>query len=93
MEPVYQVGVAGCGMISEVYIRNLQTLFSVKQVFRIIKQINAAGTTILLIEQNARQALGISDYTYVLENGHITLEGPSAQLLADPAVQKAYLGD
>ena len=65
----------------------------VKQVFRIIKQINAAGTTILLIEQNARQALGISDYTYVLENGHITLEGPSAQLLADPAVQKASLGD
>ena len=65
----------------------------VKQVFRIIKQINAAGTTILLIEQNARQALGISAYTYVLENGHITLEGPSAQLLADPAVQKAYLGD
>ena len=65
----------------------------VKQVFRIIKQINAAGTTILLIEQNARQALGISDYTYVLENGHITLEGPSAPLLADPAVQKAYLGD
>ena len=65
----------------------------VKQVFRIIKQINAAGTTILLIEQNARQALGISDYTYVLENGNITLEGPSAQLLADPAVQKAYLGD
>ena len=65
----------------------------VKQVFRIIKQINAAGTTILLIEQNARQALGISDYTYVLENGHITLEGPSAQLLADSAVQKAYLGD
>ena len=65
----------------------------VKQVFRIIKQINAAGTTILLIEQNARQALGISDYTYVLENGRITLEGPSAQLLADPAVQKAYLGD
>ena len=65
----------------------------VKQVFRIIKHINAAGTTILLIEQNARQALGISDYTYVLENGHITLEGPSAQLLADPAVQKAYLGD
>ena len=65
----------------------------VKQVFRIIKQINAAGTTILLIEQNARQALGISDYTYVLENGHIMLEGPSAQLLADPAVQKAYLGD
>lgn len=65
----------------------------VKQVFKIIKQINATGTTILLIEQNARQALGISDYTYVLENGHITLEGPSSELLADPAVQKAYLGE
>lgn len=65
----------------------------VKQVFKIIKQINATGATILLIEQNARQALGISDYTYVLENGHITLEGPSRELLADPAVQKAYLGE
>ena len=65
----------------------------VKQVFRIIRQINASGTTVLLIEQNARQALGISDYTYVLENGRINLEGPSRELLADPAVQKAYLGD
>lgn len=65
----------------------------VKQVFKIIKQINATGTTILLIEQNARQALSISDYTYVLENGHITLQGKSSELLADPAVQKAYLGD
>lgn len=65
----------------------------VKQVFKIIKQINTTGTTILLIEQNARQALGISDYTYVLENGHITLEGASSDLLADPAVQKAYLGE
>lgn len=65
----------------------------VKQVFRIIKQINAGGTTILLIEQNARQALGISDYTYVLENGRIKLEGASTDLLADPAVQKAYLGE
>ena len=58
-----------------------------------MKQINTAGTTILLIEQNARQALGISDYTYVLENGHIVLEGASKDLLADPAVQKAYLGE
>ena len=65
----------------------------VKQVFKIIRQINAAGTTVLLIEQNARQALGISDYTYVLENGHIKMEGPSKELLADPAVQKAYLGE
>ncbi len=65
----------------------------VKQVFKIIKQINKLGTTILLIEQNARQALGVSDHTYVLENGRITLEGPSKELLEDPAVQKAYLGE
>ena len=65
----------------------------VKQVFKIIKQINARGTTVLLIEQNARQALGISDYTYVLENGNIILEGPSKEMLSDPAVQKAYLGE
>lgn len=65
----------------------------VKQVFKIIKQINTTGTTVLLIEQNARQALGISDYTYVLENGRVTLSGPSRQLLTDPSVQKAYLGE
>ena len=65
----------------------------VKQVFKIIKQINATGTTILLIEQNARQALGISNHTYVLENGHIILDGPSKQMLEDPAVQRAYLGE
>lgn len=65
----------------------------VKQVFKIIKQINATGTTVLLIEQNARQALGISDHTYVLENGRITLDGESKTLLQDPAVQKAYLGE
>jgi len=66
----------------------------VKQVFRIIREINkCGGTTILLIEQNAKQALGISDYTYVLENGNITIQGTSRQLLQDPAVQKAYLGE
>jgi len=66
----------------------------VKQVFRIIREINkSGGTTILLIEQNAKQALGISDYTYVLENGNITIQGTSRQLLQDPAVQKAYLGE
>ena len=65
----------------------------VKQVFKIIKRINSTGTTVLLIEQNARQALGISDYTYVLETGHITMSGPSKDLLNDPDVQKAYLGE
>lgn len=65
----------------------------VKQVFKIIRQINALGTTILLIEQNARQALSISNYTYVLENGRIILHGPSESLLNDTSVQKAYLGE
>lgn len=65
----------------------------VKQVFKIIKRINATGTTVLLIEQNARQALGISDYTYVLENGRIALEGVSKDLLENSSVQKAYLGE
>lgn len=65
----------------------------VKQVFKIIRQINERGTTVLLIEQNARQALGISDHTYVLENGHIILDGPSKEMLDNPAVQKAYLGE
>ena len=86
---IFSMGQASFMCIGAYTVGILATKFG----FRIIKQINAAGTTILLIEQNARQALGISDYTYVLENGHITLEGSSAQLLADPAVQKAYLGD
>lgn len=65
----------------------------VKQVFRYIREINARGITILLIEQNARQAMGLSDYTYVLENGQIKLQGPSKELLNDETVQKAYLGE
>ena len=65
----------------------------VKQVFKIIKQINAGGTTILLIEQNAKQALQCSDYAYVLENGKIIMEGPSREMLTNPLVVKAYLGE
>ena len=65
----------------------------VKQVFKFIRQINEQGITVLLIEQNARQAMGLSDYTYVLENGHVSVEGPSAKLLKDEAIQKAYLGE
>lgn len=65
----------------------------VKQVFRFIKDINKRGITVLLIEQNACQALGLSDYTYVLENGHIKLEGASRDLLANESVRKAYLGE
>ena len=64
----------------------------VKEVFRVIKEINAKGTTILLVEQNANMALKIADRGYVLENGRIVLEGPAAQLAHDPRVKEAYLG-
>lgn len=64
----------------------------VKQVFKFIKKINESGITVLLIEQNARQAMGLSDYTYVLENGKVKLEGNSEALMKDEGVQKAYLG-
>ncbi len=64
----------------------------VQQVFQIIPRINAAGVPILLVEQNARMALQVSSYGYILENGEIALEGPSCELAGDPQVQHAYLG-
>lgn len=64
----------------------------VEDIFRIIRQINEAGTSILLIEQNAFLALNTASKAYVLETGRITMEGPSSQLLADPRVKEAYLG-
>src|SRR3989337_4513680 len=64
----------------------------VVEVFRIIREIHAAGTAILLVEQNARQALAVADYGYVLESGRLVLEGTSARLQADPNVQELYLG-
>lgn len=64
----------------------------VEQVFELIKTINRMGITILLVEQNAQKALSISDYTYVLETGEIVMQGPSAELIEDPGIQKAYLG-
>ena len=64
----------------------------VEEIFRTIRQINAAGTTILLVEQNARKALAVADYAYVLEVGAIALEGPAQQLAANPKVKEAYLG-
>ena len=64
----------------------------ITQVFRIIREIHDAGTAILLVEQNARQALSVADYGYVLESGRIVLEGTSARLQADPNVQELYLG-
>lgn len=64
----------------------------VEEIFRIIQEINQAGTTVLLIEQNARMALEVCDRGYVLETGNIVLEGSGEELLASDQVQKAYLG-
>lgn len=64
----------------------------VKDIFRIVKEINKTGTTILLVEQNAKQALGVSDYAYVLETGKILFEGPAKEMENDENIKKAYLG-
>ncbi len=64
----------------------------VDQIFDIIKELHAAGTTILLVEQNASKALEIADRAYVLETGNITLSGTGAQLASSDEVRKAYLG-
>ncbi len=64
----------------------------VEEIFRIIADLKAEGTTILLVEQNASAALEVADYAYVLENGRIALEGPAATVADDPAVAAAYLG-
>jgi branched-chain amino acid transport system ATP-binding protein len=65
----------------------------VKMIFDIVKAIHAEGVSVLLVEQNAKAALEIADYAYVLETGRITLHGPGKQLLDDDGVRKAYLGD
>uniref|UniRef100_I2Q0L4 ABC-type branched-chain amino acid transport system, ATPase component n=1 Tax=Desulfovibrio sp. U5L TaxID=596152 RepID=I2Q0L4_9BACT len=64
----------------------------VENIFEIIKQINADGVTVLLVEQNAQMALHIAHRAYVLETGRITLEGAARDLLNDPKVRSAYLG-
>jgi len=65
----------------------------IEQIFRIIGQIVADGTAVLLVEQNAKQALEIASRAYVMESGQITLSGPAAELAADPRVRAAYLGE
>ncbi len=65
----------------------------VSEVFDMIRKIREDGTTILLVEQNAKKALSISDRAYVLEIGRITRSGTGAELLADDAIRRAYLGD
>lgn len=65
----------------------------VHTIFEAIDEIRSEGTTILLVEQNAHAALGHSDRAYVLETGRIVMEGPSAELAADPRIKEAYLGE
>ena len=65
----------------------------VHTIFEAIEEIRSEGTTILLVEQNAHAALGHSDRAYVLETGRIVMEGPSAELAADPRIKEAYLGE
>ena len=65
----------------------------VSEIFDIIKAINESGTTVLLVEQNAKKALSIADRAYVLETGNITLSGKASDLIHDESVKKAYLGE
>jgi branched-chain amino acid transport system ATP-binding protein len=64
----------------------------IQQIFEIIEQLRDDGVTIFLVEQNANQALRLADRGYVLENGHIVMQGSGAELLVDPRVRDAYLG-
>ena len=65
----------------------------VNEIFDIIQEVSAGGTTVLLVEQNAKKALSIADRAYVLETGNITLEGDAKVLMNDDSVKKAYLGE
>jgi branched-chain amino acid transport system ATP-binding protein len=70
----------------------LSPLF-VSEIFDIIREISSGGTTVLLVEQNAKKALSIADRAYVLETGNIVLEGKASDLMNDDSVKKAYLGE
>ncbi len=65
----------------------------VRQIFEIVREINAQGITVVLVEQNAHQALRVAQRAYVLETGTLALSGPAAELARDPRVRQAYLGD
>jgi branched-chain amino acid transport system ATP-binding protein len=64
----------------------------ISQIFKIIAEINAGGTTVLLVEQNAQQALSRSDRAYILETGEVTRTGDARELLSDDSIRAAYLG-
>ena len=65
----------------------------VDEIFTIIQQVSAAGTTVLLVEQNAKKALAIADRAYVLETGKIALSGDAKELMNNESIKKAYLGE
>lgn len=65
----------------------------VNEIFDIIQQVSKSGTTVLLVEQNAKKALSIADRAYVLETGHVVLDGKAGDLLNDNSIKKAYLGE
>ena len=65
----------------------------VEEIFNIIKEVSASGTTVLLVEQNAKKALSIADRAYVLETGKVVLEGKASDLMEDESIKKAYLGE
>ena len=65
----------------------------VKEIFNLIHEINRRAVTVLLVEQNARQALRIANWSYVLEKGRVTLSGQAKRLMEDPQVVEAYLGE
>ena len=65
----------------------------VNEIFKIIEDVSAAGTTVLLVEQNAKKALSIADRAYVLETGNIVLSGDAKELLNNESIKKAYLGE
>jgi len=65
----------------------------VREVFHIIEKMHESGITVLLVEQNAKMALSIADRAYVLETGRIVLEGSAAEMMDNPRVQEAYLGN
>ncbi len=64
----------------------------VREIFHIIEELKRRGASILLVEQNARAALQVADFAYVLETGEIALEGPARELASDPRVVESYLG-
>jgi branched-chain amino acid transport system ATP-binding protein len=65
----------------------------VRQIFEIVREINEQGTTVVLVEQNAHQALRLAGRAYVLETGSLALSGAAAELARDPRVRRAYLGE